>query len=491
MSFLFNKDSIFNPLAEVRNMKHLIFCLAMSALFFSSIASSSDLTNETGRSLEKVTCNDEIKICSYVTQNITARELYNKLNANLFPGSILSLNDGFINIESLKKLTFYFYNEEFRQRVIASISLFDSLEEFNPSDLILLTTEIYSLTEGGLSNLQASLVTANDPASELAEWVIASAFGGPTGIALKIGTNLLSSLLASSKVKEESSKITTISQLVPNLAGINYSNNSKVYISPPGSGVVKEEKAGLSVNGVVSVSSRDSDLVLIKDYELNYGIVENVPAGERVNILSLSNPQLYLVKGTSSIIVSSVTMDNINKTEYSAVSFGRKKEKLMNKIMIVTRAESVNFKDYVSQLKKLRQLELHKEFSKEEIELFHSSKVNMKDILNDLRLMTAYSSSGDRIVGFRLDSQKARKENYKKNIEVKIKSGLGMFSGIDQQVILPLETLMLNGLKFNPFSAKELRKKLVEIEITLREYKSSDFVKKKIYYNPENNKFIE
>ena len=76
--------------------------------------------------------------------------------------------------------------------------------------------------------------------------------------------------------------MTTISQLVPNLSGINYSNNSKIYISPAGSGVVKEEKAGLSVSGTVSISSRDSDLILVKDYELVYGVVETVATGESV-----------------------------------------------------------------------------------------------------------------------------------------------------------------------------------------------------------------
>ncbi len=471
-------------------MRRLV-CIFMSLLALYSSTSFSDETNLELRAPDKVSCNEEIKVCSYVAQNVTARELYAKLNANLFPGSILSLSDGFITIDGLKKISFYFYNEDLKQRVIAAIPLFDSLEEFNPTDLVLVTTEIYSLTEGGFSNLQASLVSANDPASELAEWIITSAFGGPTGVALKIGTNLLSSLLASSKVKEESSKVTTISQLVPNLSGINYSNNSKIYISPPGSGIVKEEKAGLSVGGTVSISSRDSDLVLIKDYELTYGVVENVSAGERVNILSITNPQLYLVKGTSSIVVSSVTMDQVNRTEYSAVSFGRKKEKVMNKIMIITRAESIDFKDYVSQLKKLRQMELHKEFSKEEVANFKTDIVSLDEVLSGIKTMTAYTTSGDRVVGFRLDANKARKENYKKNIEVTVKTGSAFSKGINQKVILPLETLMLNGLKFDPFSPKELKKSLIEVELTLKVFNTNQVVTKKLLYNPENNKFIE
>lgn len=439
----------------------------------------------------KVECNEEVKICNYIAQNISARELIAKINANLFPGSILSPSEGYMTTDGLKKINFYIFNEELKQKVIATIPLMDTLEEFDPSDLVLLTTEIYSLTEGGLTNLQASLVTTNDPTAEIAEWIISSAFGGPTGIALKIGTNLLSSLLASSKVKEESMKVTTISQLIPNLSGINYSNTSKIYISPPNSGVVKEEKAGLEINGVVSISSRDSDLTLIKDYNLTYGVLENASVGERVKILSITNPQLYLVKGTSSIVVSSVVMEQLNRTEYSAVSFGKRKEKLFNKVMIVTRAEAIDFKNYVLEMKKMRQIELHREFSAEERLGFDVRPIDLKDVLNNIIPMAAYTASGDRVVGFKLNANDARIENYKKNVEVTIKSGTGFSKGLNQKVILPLETLMLSGVKFDAFTQKELRKTLIEVDVTLKIFNTDISITKKLFYNPEVNKFIE
>ena len=393
--------------------------------------------------------------------------------------------------DGLKKINFYIINEDLKQKVISSIPLMDTLEEFDPSDLVLLTTEIYSLTEGGLSNLQASLVTSNEPAAELAGWVIASALGGPTGIALTTATNLLSSLMGSSKVKEESMKVTTISQLIPNRAGINYSNTSKVYISPPNSGVVKEEKAGLEIGGVVSISSRENDLVVIKDYVLTYGIIEPISTGERVNILSLNNPELYLVKGTSSLVVSSVTMEVSSRTEYSAVSFGKKKDKNFNKVMIITRAEAIDFKSYVNEMKKIRQLELHKEFSEEERAAFSASAIGMKDVLNNIIPMTAYTTSGDRVVGFKLSSKDARLNNYKKNIEVTIKTGNGFSRNQTQKVILPLETLMLSGIKMNPFSQKDLKKTVIEVEVTLKVFNSNESITKKLFYNPEVNKFIE
>lgn len=475
-------------------MKKIISAVVSFTLIYSSLLGAADVNPNQilQRAPGKVDCNEEIKICSYVAQNITGRELIAKLNANLFPGSILSPSEGFLNSDGLKKINFYINNEELKQKIIAAIPLMDTLEDFDPSDLVLLTTDIFSLTEGGLTNIQASLVTANDPTSEIADWVIASAFGGPTGLALKIGTNLLSSLLGSSKVKEESSKVTTISQLIPNLAGINYSKTSKIYISPAGSGVVKEEQAGLSVGGTVSISARDSDLVLIKDFNLTYGVVEAAGEGERVNVLSISNPQLYLVKGTSSLVVSSVTMDQVNRTEYSALSFGKKKEKLLNKIMIVTRAESIDFKDFVNDMKKMRSFELHKQFTKEEKAKFKTTEVKMQDVLSHVKPHAFFTTAGDRVLGFKLDANDARLNNIAKNIEISVKSGGGVFSsGLKQKLILPLENLMLTGFKFDSLPAKELKKAMVEIELTMKVFNSTESYTTILHFNPETNKFFE
>jgi hypothetical protein len=439
----------------------------------------------------RVDCNDELKICSYVAQNVTSRDLISKLNSNLFPGSILSPSEGYLTADGIKKINFYINNEAMRLKFISAIPLMDTLEDFDPSDLVLLTTDIFSLTDIGLTNIQASLVNANFSSSEIANWAISSAFGGPTGLALKLGTNLLSSLLGSNKVKEESSKVTTISQLIPNQAGINFSNTTKVYISPSSSGVVKEEQAGLTIGGTVSISARDNDLVVIKDYNLSYGVVEAGGQNEKVNILSIMNPQLYLVKGTSSLLVSSLTVETSSKTTQSSVSFGKIKEKIQNKIMIITRAESINFKDFVNEMKKTRMVELHQQFSEEEKAKLPSSEIDLKSVLGNIIPLAYFTTSGDRVLGFKLDPKDARLDNISKNIEISVTSG-GMFSrGLKQKIILLLENLMLSGLKFDPLTPKELKKSSVDIKLSLKEHSGSAATEKTLHYNPETNKFFE
>ena len=473
-------------------MKKILFASILNFLIMLNFSIANEIPDiGIQRTPGKVDCNDELKICSYVAQNITSRDLISKLNANLFPGSILSPSEGYLTSDGIKKINFYINNDAMRLKFISVIPLMDTLEDFDPSDLVLLTTDIFSLTDSGLSNIQASLVNANASTSEIANWAITSAFGGPTGMALKLGTNLLSSLLGSNKVKEESSKVTTISQLIPNQAGINFSNTAKIYISPGTSGVVKEEQAGLTIGGTVSISARDNDLVVIKDYNLSYGVVEDGGLNEKVNIISITNPQLYLVKGTSSLLVSSLTVEETSKTSTSSISFGKIKGKTQNKIMIITRAESINFKDFVNEMKKTRMMELHQQFSEEEKTKLPINEVDLKSVLENITPLAYFTTSGDRVLGFKLDPKDARLNNISKNIVISVTSG-GIFSrGLNQKIILPLENLMLSGLKFDPLTPKELKKTSVDIKLSLKEYSGSASVGKTLHYNPETNKFFE
>jgi hypothetical protein len=443
----------------------------------------------------KVDCNDELKRCTYVVQNLTAKELIAKLNSNVFPGSFLSPSEGFIVVENLKKINFYINDEALRMKFISLIPLMDVFEDFVPSSLVELTTEIYSMSESASTEIQAKLTSSDtNPANDIADGVVTALAGGASAIGIKIGTNLLASILGSKKIKEQSSKISTVTQLIPNLAGINYSQSTTLYVSPKGSGVVKEQEAGLTFGGAVSISASDSDLVLIKDYSLKYGVIDpaSVEGNERVNLLSISNPQLYLVKGTSSVLVSTVTTEERTRRELGAISFGKNKDKLQNQILIVTRAEAISFRSLIADLKKVRTLELHRQFTAEEKAKFPSNELTIEEVLSHVKPYSFFTVSGDRILGFMLDKNDARNTNINKNIEISVKNGSTFTKGsIDQKIILSVENLMLSGLKFDTLSPKDIDQSKVKIKLGLKVFNQSASVNKILYYNPETNKFIE
>ena len=129
-------------------MKKILGVSLLAFSIFTRLCMAGEGTNVgIQRAPGKVECNDEVKICSYIAENITGRELIAKLNANLFPGSILSPSEGYITSDGIKKINFYINNDVLRIKFIAVIPLMDALEDFDPSDLVLLTTDIFSLTD--------------------------------------------------------------------------------------------------------------------------------------------------------------------------------------------------------------------------------------------------------------------------------------------------------------------------------------------------------
>lgn len=460
------------------------------SLFIVFATLSTSFANELENAPATAQCNEELKRCTYVSQNITARELISKINSILFPGSILTPNEGYINVESLKKINFWLENEELKTRFIALLPLLDSFEEFVPSALVQLTTEIYSVSEKGFNHMSAEIASATTEVGDAADGVLTALGGGTVDLALKLGSNLLGSILGTRVAREEVSQVETVTQLIPNMANISYSHGSTVYISPT-PGIVKEQKAGLNIGGRVSINKFDSELVVIKDYSFNYGVINSTEEESNstpVSILSINNPQLYLVKDTSTMVVSTHTVRESNGREWGLGLFGRSKDKLRSKLMVITRATAFSFTDYIKQLKKLRNLELHREFNSLQIENFPSSNISIKEALKAVRPYALQTPAGQKILGMKVDRSFARQNNIKKSIEVTIKGG-----GINQSTILTLENLMISGLKFNPIGLRYLDKKVVKLKVELKPFRGSrsERVKLKLYYNPRTNSFIQ
>lgn len=463
--------------------------ILLSLLFvFSTLTTT--YANELENAPSTADCNAELKRCTYVSQNITARELVSKINSILFPGSILTPEEGYINVESLKKINFWLENDELKTRFIALLPLLDSFEEFVPSALVQLTTEIYSISEKGFNHMSAEIASATTDVGDATDVVLSALGGGTIDLALKLGSNLLGSVLGTKVARQEVSQVETVTQLIPNMADISYSHGSTVYVSPT-PGIVKEQKAGLNIGGKVSINKFDEELVVIKDYSFNYGVINSTESESNttpVTILSINNPQLYLVKDTSTMVVSTHTVREENGREWGLGLFGRSKDKLRSKLMVVTRATAFSFKDYIKQLKKLRNLDLHRGFNEFQINNFPANGIDIKQALKAVKPYALQTPSGQKILGMKLDKAFARKDNIKKSIEVSIKGG-----GINQSTILTLENLMISGLKFNPIGLRYLDKKVVKLKVELKPFRGSrsDRVKLKLYYNPRTNSFIQ
>jgi hypothetical protein len=466
-------------------MRTIFVLLSLLLLSTATVTFGEGLT-----SLERVSpeveCNVELKRCTYVTQNLNAQELVAKIQSIMFPESVLTATDGYIFIESLKKVNFWFFKQEMLDRFMGLIPLLDSFEDFNPNALVQLTTEIYAISEEGLNQLEISLSNAASGVSSLTLGALALAASNP----LSIGTNALSVALSGQRSRQQVSRVSVVNQLISNYGNINFKHKSKVYISP-NSVTTKEEEAGIQLNGKVSINRQDANYVLVKDYSFFYGIINpstELAEQSPVTSLEFSFEELYLTEGVSRMMVSSNFFE-VGKTRGGLFDvWNRGKELKKSKLLIVTRARTFSFDEFMEESRLLSELTLYNHFNQNDISNLQDRDVSVKEVFESLEPYAYLTPAGERVLGFRLDKKLATSSNYKREVKIKVKGG-----GIKMREGARLDRLMLSGMKFDEMTAKYLGKYKVKVVITLEEETRSGRGAKSVItleYNPKENRFL-
>lgn len=459
--------------------KILIFLFILVKATFSQVE---DLQRLPGR----IECQDRLMRCTYISQNLTARTLVARVKSVLKPGDVLLPSEGYISIESPSVLSFWFYNEDLKDRFEGLLPLLDVLEDGVPGHLVQLTTEIYSLSEKGLSHIDASIGSLSSDVGDSPDFGILNN-GGVLDLSLTVSSRLLSAVLGTSIGRKETSRVTRVVQLIPNLTGINYERTTNIYVSPT-AGVVKDEKAGLTLGGTVSINRADNELVLIKNYKFNYGVLSPGRDGaeDRVTVLNITNPQLYLYEGVSTMIVSSNTSVITRNSNAGFFSFGRERSKIYNKLMVVTRAKTMSFNRYRNEMSRYSRLDLFRTFKQDQIERLPENTVTTAAALRSITPYTYRLSDGTPIIGFKLDEKLATKNNINKTVEVEVRGG-----GLRMNKMRSLENLMLSGLRFDPLSPRYLSKAKVKLKLKFKVHKTNQTIKKTLYYDPDRNVFFD
>src|SRR5690606_28362017 len=307
-------------------------------------------------------------------------------------------------------------------------------------------------------------------------------------LTLKLGTNLLASALGSRNVKKYTKKLITVTRFISNRAEINFAHTSNIYISPT-AGTVKEEKVGLNVDGEVSIERSRNDLIKIENFSFRYGVL--IPGADamsnRVNVLEVTNPEVYLLSGISNLIVSTTT-DEVSRTRgWGLLSIDRSRDENLSKLMVVVRAEPLSFEAVIDRMRDMRVRELNGTFTTADRASMPEQGPSLSEIFNNgLEPWSRFTASGDRILGFNIDKKLASKLTVDKNIEIEIKT-----TGFKQKAIRSVENLMISGLKLDDLPARSLNRELVKLKVKFKAFRGSTLARKVLWYNPQTNAFIE
>src|SRR5690606_7023804 len=294
-------------------------------------------------------------------------------------------------------------------------------------------------------------------------------------LTLKLGTNLLASALGSRNVKKYTKKLTTVTRFIPNRAEINFAHTSNIYISPT-AGTVKEEKVGLNVDGEVSIERSRNDLIKIENFSFRYGVL--IPGADamsnRVNVLEVTNPEVYLLSGISNLIVSTTT-DEVSRTRgWGLLSVERGQDESLSKLMVVVRAEPMAFDTIIDRMRDLRVRELSGTFTSADRTEMPATGASVEDIINNgFDTWARFTAAGDRILGFHLDKKLANHAVLNKNIEIEIKT-----RGFKQKAIRTVENLMISGLRLDELPRSSLDRDLVKLKIRFKAFRGRTIARK-------------
>lgn len=461
-----------------------LFFVAMGLLFAAQVSSQ-----EVGleRPAASVDCNQALRRCTYIVQNSTASKLIQKIERILFPGTILTPSEGYLESESLKKIGFWFESDELLERFKGLVPVLDTFESFNPSSLVQISIDVFGVTETGLKNITASLQSVSPAEDDSPRFNISSG-NAALDLTLKLGTNLLASVLGSKNVKNHTKKLTTVTRFVPNRADINFSHTSNIFISPT-AGTVKEEKVGLNIGGEVSIERDRNDLIKVEDFNFRYGVLipgEN-PDANRVNVLEVSNPEVYLLSGISNLIVSTTTDEVSRSRGWGILSYERGRNESLSKLMVVVRAEAVGFESLIVRMRDMRVRQLYGEFTASERQIMSATGPELKEVFeNGIETFARFTPAGDRILGFKIDKKLASLDTIDKNVKIEIKT-----RGMKQKLSLSVQNLMISGLNLDDLPRRALDKDLVKIKVKFKTISNKTITNLILWYNPLTNAFIE
>jgi hypothetical protein len=403
--------------------------------------------------------------CTYTLVNLTrAQELIRKVEQVLFKGDPLTPPSGMLEAlgNNNKVITFWHVNAEVLMRMKEVIPLLDTKESFYPNTVVEFKTDIYEVSETGLNNLSAEITNLRLGQSA----GNGNSFGvnvdsNGLGLDLKLGVVELSGLLAAERQKGNLIRKITINRPVPNLSSIQYEDRTIIYQAPGAGTTIKEDYAGITLNGTVSVNDNNSSLVTVKNFQLTYGTRNE---DGTINKVTLPYENLVIEEGVAFPLVSSKTIGRFNSRSTRILGISNRSMKEDAKLLVYVSVKVRSWDEYLESIRGLLTVGKQR-FDKEELESLPTLCIKPLAMLNNLQAMANRDHQGDPVLSMALDKKDACQTNIKTRIKVSI-SGEGI-SKKDNIKIVTVESLMHIPIKINEIPLAKLRKSQLRFKITL------------------------
>lgn len=398
--------------------------------------------------------------CQYTLLNLTkAQILVKKVEQTIFQGIPLTPPEGLLEAlgENDKVLAFWHTDPAVLAKMKEVLPILDTRESFSTSSIIEVKTDIYEVTESGLSNLGAEITNLKlgSGVGDLPNATTVNGSGAGLGIDLKIGVIQLSGLISAERSRGTLKRRASIVRAVPNLSSITYSDSTPVYFAPGAGTNVFTQNAGIKLEGKVSINDENDKLVNIKDFNLHYGVMTE---NGNVSTVELPYENLLLEEGISFPLVSSKSVGKMKVVKSGLFGFGRSEEMENTKLLVYTTVKVYGWDEYVGKIKDLLKVGKQR-FSPAEMDQMEKACPDVDTMLEDLELIAKRDALGDPMLAIKLRKDYACQDNIKTRLRVKI-SGEGI-NKKENEHLLTVERLMhipirIQGIPLSKFTEPEL-----------------------------------
>lgn len=385
----------------------------------------------------------EGEFCTYTIKNLAnVSELSRKVEQALFNGESLIEPDGILETFGNNNQTLIFSHQspEILQQMKLIIPMMDSKESFAPNDVVRINADIYEVNETGLSNLGAAITNLrigpgiNDGLDNVREL---SANSEGLGIDLRAGIYEISGRIAAEKSKGNLNRITRIKTESYNLHKTDYSDITTVYQAPGAGTSIHPEEEGIKIKAKVSINNRNRDLVVLKDFDLYYGVANG---DGTINKLNIPKQRLVLKEGVLFPLVSSKTTGTETSRTTGLLNYGRTSNSQNKKLLVYLSVDIMTWEEFVGDMSIADRTKVKTKFNKDEIKALPTECPSTKELLSSLEVNAVRGGEGVPLLSFQLDKSMACKKNIKKRIYVKT-SGGGILSQ-ENTHLLKVEELM-------------------------------------------------
>jgi hypothetical protein len=368
----------------------------------------------------------EGEFCTYTIKNLAnVGELSRKVEQALFNGESLIEPDGILETfgDNNQTLIFSHQRAEILQQMKLMIPMMDSKENFAPNDVVRINADIYEVNETGLSNLGASITNLrvgsgiNDGLDNIRE-VTASSEG--LGIDLRAGIYEISGKLAAEKTKGNLNRITQIKTESYNLHKANYSDITTIYQAPGAGTSIHPEEEGIKIKAKVSINSRNRNLVVLKDFDLYYGVANG---DGTINKLNIPKQRLVLKEGVLFPLVSSKTTGTQSSRTSGIFNFNRSSTQQNKKLLVYLSVDIMTWDEFVGEMSISKRAKVQTKFTKAQIKELPTECPTTRDLLSALEVNAVRGGEGVPTLSFNLDKSMACKKNIKKRIYVRTTGG--------------------------------------------------------------------